>query len=138
MEETRILSIDYGTKRIGIAITDPLQIFAYPLKTIQNDKKMWNEFSRIFGEYVIEQVILGYPLREDGTKSTSTLLVEEFKEKFEKKYSLNLELVDERYSSEIAKQKILESVPSRKKRRDKSLVDMNAAAVILEDYLKER
>jgi len=138
MKETRILSIDYGTKRIGIAITDPLQIFAYPLKTIKNDKEIWNEFSQIFGDYIIEQVILGYPLKEDGTKSTSTLLVEEFKEKFEKKYSLKLELVDERYSSEIAKQKILESVPSRKKRRDKSLVDMNAAAIILEDYLKER
>jgi len=138
MEETRILSIDYGEKRIGIAITDPLRIFAYPLKTIKNDKGKWSEFNQLFGEFVIEKVVLGYPLKEDGTKSASTLIVEKFKEEFEKKYSLTLELVDERYSSEIAKQKILESVPSRKKRRNKSLVDMNAAAIILEDYLKER
>lgn len=138
MKEKRILSIDYGEKRIGIAITDPLQIFAYPLKTIQNDKRKWNEFSQLFNDFVIEIVVLGYPLKEDGTKSTSTLLVEKFKEEFEKKYSLTLKLVDERYSSELAKQKILESVPSRKKRRNKSLVDMNAAAIILEDYLKER
>jgi putative Holliday junction resolvase len=138
MEESRILSIDYGKKRIGIAITDPLQIFAYPLKTIQNNRSKWDELGKIFKEYIIEKVILGYPLKEDGTKSESTLLVEGFKEEFEKKYSFSLELVDERYSSEIARQKILESVTSRKKRRDKSLVDMNAASIILEDYLKER
>ena len=98
------------------------QIFSFNLKTIQNDKRKWDEFSKLFSEFVIEKVVLGYPLNEDGTKSTSTLLVEKFKEEFEKKYSLTLELVDERYSSEIAKQKILESVPSRKKRRNKSLV----------------
>jgi putative Holliday junction resolvase len=138
MKEKRILSIDYGTKRIGIAITDPLQILAYPLKTIQNNNSKWDEFDFLFSEYLIEKVILGYPLKEDGTKSHSTLLVEEFKKAFEKKYSMKIELVDERYSSELAKQKILESVTSKKKRRDKSLVDMNAAAIILEDYLNER
>jgi putative Holliday junction resolvase len=138
MKESRILSIDYGKKRIGIAITDPLQIFAYPLKTIQNNEAKWDEFSRLFDEYDVEKVILGYPLKEDGSRSGSTLLVEKFKSEFEKKFLIELELVDERYSSEIAKQKILESVPSRKKRRNKSLVDMNAAAIILEDYLKER
>ena len=138
MKEKRILSIDYGEKRIGIAITDPLQIFAYPLTTIQNNASKWNALDKFFSEYSVEKVIIGYPLKEDGTKSKSTLLVEEFKEEFEKKYSYTVELVDERYSSEIAKQKILESVTSKKKRRDKSLVDMNAAAIILEDYLKER
>ena len=115
-----------------------MQIFAAPLKTIQNNKTKWDEINNLFEEYVIEKVILGYPLKEDGTKSQSTILVEKFKEEFEKKFSLKVELVDERYSSEIAKQKILESVTSKKKRRNKSLVDMNAAAIILEDYLKER
>ncbi len=138
MEEKRILSIDYGEKRIGIAITDPLKIFAYPLKTIENKGNKWDEFRLLFEEYDIEKVILGYPLKEDGSKSRSTLLIEEFRDSFEKKFSVEIELVDERYSSEIAKQKILESVPSKKKRRNKSLVDMNAAAIILEDYLKER
>lgn len=138
MKEKRILSIDYGEKRIGIAITDPLQMFAYPLKTIQNNKARWDEFDRLFADYVVEKVILGYPLKEDGSKSGSTLLVEKFRDEFEKKYPIELVLVDERYSSEIAKQKILESVTSRKKRKNKSLVDMNAAAIILEDYLKER
>lgn len=136
MEEKRILAIDFGEKRIGIAITDPLNIFAYPLTTILNDSKFWQNFQKIISEYTVVQILLGYPLKESGDQSTSSKAVIKFKEELEKRVSIPIELVDERYSSEIAKQRIIESVGSKKKRRDKSLVDKNAAAVILEDYLK--
>ncbi len=135
--EERILGIDYGSKRVGLAITDPLGMFAYPLKTILNDSKFWKNLKEVFNEYNFTKIILGYPLKESGEKSESTLLVEKFREQLEKKVKIPIEYYDERYSSEIAFQNILASVPSKKKRRDKSLIDKNAAAVILQGYLDE-
>jgi len=131
----RILSIDYGEKRIGIAISDPLKFFAIPLTTLENNSTFWKEFNKIFDSYNITIIVLGYPLKEDGTKSTSTLAVEKFEKELAKKIKLPIELVDERYSSTIAQEQIIESVKSKKKRRNKALIDMNAAAVILGDYL---
>lgn len=138
MKEARILAIDFGEKRIGLAVTDPLNIFAYPLSTLQNGSKFWDNLSKIISEYSVVKIILGYPLKESGGQSASSKMVDNFKVKLEKRISLPVELVDERYSSNIAKQRIIELVSSKKKRRDKSLVDKNAAAVILEDYLNSR
>ncbi|MCL6097761.1 MAG: Holliday junction resolvase RuvX [Bacteroidetes bacterium] len=135
MKEARILAIDFGEKRIGLAVTDPLNIFAYPLSTLQNDSKFWNNLSKIISEYSVVKIVLGYPLKESGEQSSSTKMVVAFKEELQKRITLPVELVDERYSSDIAKQRIIASVSSKKKRRDKSLLDKNAAAVILEDYL---
>jgi putative Holliday junction resolvase len=136
-EEKRILAIDYGLRRVGLAITDPLKFFAYPLTTLQNDKNFWNELQKIFSEYSIAEIVLGYPLKENGEKTDVTDDIITFKKELEDKFRLPVKLVDERYSSEIAKQRVLESVPSKKKRRNKELVDKNAAAVLLEDYLSE-
>lgn len=134
-EKPRILAIDYGARRIGIAITDPLRMFSIPLSTIPNDRNMWTALLRIFDSYEIELVVIGYPLKESGEKSSSTEMVEKFRDELEKKIQQEIIFIDERYSSEIAQQRILELVPSKKKRRDKSLVDKNAAAVILQSYL---
>ena len=133
--ENRLLGIDYGEKRVGIAITDPLMMFASPLKTIIRDNNFWNNILDLFNQFNIEKVILGYPLKENGEESSSTQLVKKFREQLEEKITVPIELFDERYSSEIAKQRIIESVSSKKKRRDKSLLDKNAAAIILQDYL---
>lgn len=135
MTESRVLAVDYGKKRIGLAVTDPLNIFAYPLATLLNDSKFWQGFLKIIFEYNVKKLILGFPLREGGEDSHVTKDVLAFRDELIKKTGLPVELVDERYSSEIAKQRIIETVGSRKKRRDKSLVDKNAAAVILEDFL---
>lgn len=134
-EQKRILGIDYGEKRVGIAITDPLRMFAYGLITIQNDVNFWKNFNKLFDEYDVETLVLGFPLKESGARSSSTELIEKFKLELEKKIKLPIILVDERYSSVIAQQQILETTPSKKKRRDKGLVDKNAAAIILKDYL---
>lgn len=132
----RILAIDYGVKRIGIAISDPLNMFSIPLKTIKNDVKLWNNLKQIFAEYTIDKVICGYPLKEDTSKSLLTDKVVNFANEFKVKFKIEIEFVDERYSSSVAWEHIIESVPSKKKRRDKSLIDMKAAAVILDDYMK--
>lgn len=136
MEEKRILAIDYGSKRIGIAITDPLNMFAYPLTTLLNDSHFIPKLQQITKEYSVVKILIGIPLREDGSESVTAKAVLVFKELIAKNFTQEIEMVDERYTSEIAKQRIIESVPSKKKRRDKSLLDKNAAAVILEDYLK--
>jgi len=136
LNEERILAIDFGTKRIGLAVTDPLNIFAYPLVTLQNDSKFFDRLIKITDEYNVVKIILGYPVKESGEESSGTQLVLKFKEEIEKKINLPVELIDERYSSSIAKERILQSVASKKKRRDKSLLDKNSAAVILEDYLR--
>ena len=137
LEEARILAIDYGEKRIGLAITDPLNMFAYPLTTINNDFSLWQNLTKIFNEYLVVKVIIGYPIKESGEVSRISELVIKFKEEIEKKFNLAVELVDERYSSQIALQRIIQTVPSKKKRKDKSLLDKNAAAVLLEDYLNK-
>lgn len=131
----RILGIDYGAKRVGIAITDPLRMFAYGLTTINNDLKFWDNLNKLFAEYEVELIVLGYPLKESGERSSSTELIEKFRAELEAKIKIPIEYVDERYSSSIAKQQVLESVTSKKKRRNKGLIDMNAAAIILQDYL---
>ncbi|MEG8945856.1 Holliday junction resolvase RuvX [Rosettibacter firmus] len=135
--EERILAIDYGEKRIGLAITDPLNIFAYPLITLENNKSIFGELKKIIEQYNVKKIIIGNPLKENGKQSQIFPNIIKLKEEIEKIFNLPVELVDERYSSLIAKQRIIESVPSKKKRRDKGLLDKNSAAVILEDYLRE-
>jgi putative Holliday junction resolvase len=134
--EERILAIDFGEKRIGIAITDPLKIFAYPLTTLNNDSKLMDALKEIINKYSVTKIILGIPLREDGSETVISRKVMNFKLDVEMEFNIDIELVDERYSSSIAKDRIIESVASKKKRRDKSLLDKNAAAVILEDWLR--
>lgn len=131
----RILAIDYGEKRIGVAISDPLKLFAIPLITLENNKFLYKKLENIFSEYNFIKVIIGYPLKEDGSKSRIIPQIEDFKKTISKKFKGIIEFVDERYSSSIAWEQIKESVTSKKKRRDKSLIDKNAAAVILKDYL---
>jgi len=135
IEKKRLLGIDFGAKRVGIAITDPLRIFAYALVTIPNDNNFWKTFNKLFNDFNIETIVLGYPLKESGNRSSSTELIEKFKEELEKKVKIPIVLSDERYTSVIAKQQILESVTSKKKRQNKGLVDKNAAAIILQEYL---
>jgi putative Holliday junction resolvase len=105
------------------------------LVTISNDNNFWKNFNQLFVDYDIETIILGYPLKENGNRSSSTELIEKFKEELEKTTKIPIILSDERYTSIIAKQQILESVKSKKKRQNKGLVDKNAAAVILKEYL---
>lgn len=133
----RILGIDYGEVRIGLALTDPLGIIAYPLITIKNDSKAILEIKKVISEYGVEKIVLGYPLKENGEETKLSKKIIIYKQILEKEFGLSVELFDERYSSEIAKQRIIETVPSKKKRRNKSLIDKNAAAVILQDYLEQ-
>ncbi|MEW6507290.1 MAG: Holliday junction resolvase RuvX [Bacteroidota bacterium] len=136
MEEARILAIDYGEKRIGIAITDPLNIFAYPLTTFINNSDFIQKLKSVLEQYKVAKILIGNPVKENGSESRIFNMIINLKNEIEAVFNITVEIIDERYSSEIARQRIIESVKSKKKRRNKSLVDKNAAAVILEDYLR--
>lgn len=134
-EPARILGIDFGLKRIGLALSDPLRIFAYPFKTLNNDKVFWEELGKIIKVKNIERIILGYPLSENGNKSGVAADIEKFSTRLKKKFGLQIILWDERYTSVMAQEKILESVAKKSKRRNKGLLDQNSAAIILQEYL---
>jgi putative Holliday junction resolvase len=133
MKEQRILSIDYGKKRIGLALSDPLFTFAYSFKTLINDKTLWENIAQIIKEKNVAKVILGLP-NSKKNKSLTTI-ISKFKVEIEKRFKLEVITWDEEYTSAIAHDRIIESVTKKKKRRDKGLIDSNSAAVILQEYL---
>lgn len=132
--DTRILSIDFGLKRIGLALSDPLKIFAYPYKTLKNDTLFFNELKKIINAQGISKILIGYPDSENISNNEVKKKILALKEQVEK-LQIDAILWDESYTSEIARQKVLESVTKKSKRRDKGLVDSNSAAIILQEYL---
>jgi len=138
MVETRIMGIDYGKIRIGIALSDSLKMFAIAHKTILNNSSAFTEIEKIIEEKNVIKSILGIPNEERQKKDSKTSIindVKKFKESLEKKFALEVELWDETYTSAIAQQHILESVNKKVKRQNKDLLDMYSAAIILQEYL---
>ena len=136
-KEARILALDYGAKRIGIALSDPLLTFAYPHITIANDEKTWKELDKLIAEKNVSKIILGYPFREDGKEPMLSPNINKFKTDLVKRYNLEVILWDERYTSSIATEMMILSNNKKSKRKDKGIIDRNAAAIILQEYLNE-
>jgi putative Holliday junction resolvase len=137
-KETRIMALDYGAKRIGVALSDPLFTFAYPHTTIKNDNKIWYELDKLVKDKSVSKIILGYPFREDGKPSSISGEISRFKAGLEKRYKIEVMLWDERYTSSIATEMMILSTNKKSKRRDKGIIDRNAAAIVLQEYLNER
>ena len=136
-EEYRILGIDFGLKRIGLALTDPLLTFSYPYKTISNDNSLWDNLKSVIEENNVNKIILGFPKKSSRPDKDITKNVLEFKDKLNIKFNMEVILWDESYTSEMAKQIVIKSVVKKSKRRDKGLIDQNSAAIILQEYLDE-
>ncbi len=133
----RIMCLDYGTKKIGVAVTDPLQLIASPLETVETSSIIVF-LENYFGENEVETLVIGEPLHPDGQPAQIHGQVLDFYKKLEKKFpTIELALQDERNSSKNAKQVILQSGAKRKKRQDKTLVDKVSASLILQDYMQE-
>lgn len=131
----RKMAIDYGDARIGIALTDPLELTAYGLETIEstNDKKTLKRIEEIVLEYNVEMIILGMPYNADGTSGFRVEKTENFLHKLKCKFNnLIIEIQDERYSS-IEADNIMERVQVKSKDK-KKLRDQLAAVNILETY----
>ncbi|MFO7526494.1 MAG: Holliday junction resolvase RuvX [Ignavibacteriaceae bacterium] len=135
VELSRFMGIDYGLKRIGIAVTDPLQTFAYPLLALSNDKTLFKRLSEVIKEKNISRIILGIPSDELTSKTTIAAEVIKFKNRLFTEFKIEVIEWDETYTSIMAQQRINESVGKKKKRREKTLVDMNSASIILQEYL---
>jgi putative pre-16S rRNA nuclease len=132
----RILSIDYGLKRTGIAVTDPLQIIATGLTTIES-KKLIPFLKDYFSKEQVELIIIGEPKNWDDTDTHATPLVEKCIRDLQKNFpAIPIKKVDERYTSKMAKDAMLEMGLRKMQRRNKALVDEIAAAIMLQDYLR--
>ena len=131
------MGIDYGTKKTGIAVTDSLQIICSGLDTIPT-LNLYDFIKKYLEEEEVEKIVVGMPLHEDGKPAQIAHLVVGFIRKLKKLYP-TIEVVewDERGSSKAAKEVILLSGTKKSKRRDKSLVDKIAAALILQDYMEQ-
>ena len=129
-----VLCIDFGLKRCGLALSDPKRIIASPLQTIESIH-LENWLEQEIPKRRIEEIVLGYPTRLDGSDSHVTENVRLLKSALEKKFSnIPIKLFDERFSSKMASEAIYQ-MGHKKKKHDKSLVDQVAAAMILQEYL---
>ena len=131
----KALGIDYGKKRVGIAISDSLQIIASALTTIDMPN-IFTFLKDLLEKEEIDCFVVGEPKNLDGTPTDSTVITKEFVAKLSKKYPhISIKRIDERFTSKIAKQSILDAGIKKMKRRDKALVDKVSAAIILQSYL---
>jgi putative Holliday junction resolvase len=134
----RILAIDYGTKRVGLAVTDPLKIIASPLETVHS-KDLIHYLSGYFIQEEVESVVCGYPTNEEGEPTDATRHVDAFINLFRKKFpTMPLHLQDESFSSQEAIQAMIISGSKRKQRNKKSgNIDKISAAIILQQFLDQ-
>lgn len=132
----RILAIDYGGKRTGLAVTDPMQIIATGLSTIDS-KELIPYLKKYFVTESVELIIIGLPKNWDESDTHGTPLVEAAIKKLKKEFPLlPLKTVDERYTSKMAKDAMLQMGMKKKDRRIKGNVDIIAATIILQEYLQ--
>jgi len=133
----RILSIDYGKKRTGLAVTDPLKIIATGLSTIETPKLI-AFLKDYFSKEQVEEVIIGMPTNMDDSDTHATPLVRKFIEQFRKNFpAIPISEVDERFTSKMATQAMLEMGLKKKQRQNKGLVDEIAATIMLQEYLQK-
>jgi putative Holliday junction resolvase len=132
----RIVCIDYGKKRTGIAVTDPLKIIATALTTVETSSLI-NFLKKYFKEEAVELVLIGEPKNLDDSDTHATPLVNQFIQRFKKEFPLmKIEKVDERYSSKMAVQSMIAMGMKKKDRQKKENIDQIAAAIMLQEYLK--
>lgn len=136
---SRVLSIDYGRKRTGLAVTDPLQIIANGLTTVATHQ-LEQFVLDYLGKEQVERVVVGLPKQMNGEMSESWRYIEPFLNRLKKlRPELPIELVDERFTSVLAHQVILDSgVGKQRRREDKGMVDEISATIILQQWMENR
>lgn len=144
MDEQRVIGIDFGHKNIGLAISVPGICISEPLKTVPRET-IWAELKQVMKEYNISKIVVGLPLRTDGSEDKITTSARRFAQEVQEKFRIPVELWDERFSTHSAEE-ILRTNKQRMKmgrlkpplqhHRKKKPIDHFAAALILEDYLE--
>lgn len=133
-----ILALDYGTKRTGIAVTDPLQIIASGLTTVPTPELL--AFVKDFCQKnPVETIVIGAPKQLDNTPSESEIFIQKFEKDLRLALpNIQIERYDERFTSKLATQAMLSGGLKKKKRQNKELIDQISATIILQDYLENR
>jgi putative holliday junction resolvase len=134
----RILGIDYGRKRVGLAVTDPLQIFASPLNTISA-----HDIDNFIAEYMaseqVDAFVIGYPVQMNNEPSESVKYIDPFIRKLKKKFpGIPVHLADERFTSQMAFRTMIDGGLKKKERQNKALIDMISASIILQSWLDKK
>jgi putative Holliday junction resolvase len=134
----RILSIDYGKKRTGLAVTDPLQIIAGGLATVSTSE-LFDYLKAYTSREDVERIIIGEPRQPNGEPSENLARVQQFVNRWRKAMpQIPIEYYDERFTSVLAHQAMLDGGLKKKARQNKALVDEISATIILEDYMRSR
>lgn len=134
---SRIISIDYGGKRTGLAVTDPLKIIATGLCTVET-QKLIVFLKEYFRKETVEKAIVGMPVNFDDSETHATPLVKKFIQEFRKNFpAIPIEEVDERFTSKMAGRAMIEMGMKKKKRQDKGMVDEIAATMMLQEYMSK-
>lgn len=129
------MAIDYGRKRVGIAVTDPLQLIANRLTTVPTHE-IWTFLKDYFSKEAVEKVIIGYPMQMNNQPSEAVQYINPFLKKFQKDYpQMPIEQVDERFTSKMAFQTMIDAGVKKKDRQNKGTIDAVSATIILQSYL---
>lgn len=139
-DNSKYLGIDYGSKRVGIAVSDENKKIAFPRSYILNNSYLFHNILAVIRNENISKIIIGYPLNLKSEKTTVTEQAEKFKKTLEslfKKESLDIGIIflDERFTSSIAQRNVISSITKKSRRKEKGLIDSLSAQIILQDYL---
>ena len=136
--DKRILGIDFGNVRIGVAVSDPLRIIAQTVGTFQNNATILDELERLAKEYDVGLVVVGMPYTLKGEKGTKADEVDKFIGALKQKLAVDVVSLDERFTSRIAQQTLIQMGTTKKQRRtNKGRVDAMASALILQSFLDQ-
>lgn len=133
----RVLAIDYGKKRTGIAVTDPMQIIASPLTTVET-KNLYDFIKEYLSQNEVEKIVVGMPLQMNGQPSESFKYIEPFVNRLRNSLSIEIVYHDERFTSKMALQVMITGGTKKSDRREKGNLDKISASIILESYLNSR
>ena len=134
----RILSIDYGRKRTGLAVTDPLQIIAGGLATVSTSE-LFDYLKGYLQREEVEHIVIGKPMQPNGKPSENLVRVQQFVNRWRKEIpQVPIDFYDERYTSVLAHRAIIESGIGKKARQNKALVDEVSAVILLQNYMESR
>ncbi|MEA5044020.1 MAG: Holliday junction resolvase RuvX [Petrimonas sp.] len=135
---SRLLAIDYGKKRTGIAVSDPLQIIANGLTTVET-AKIFDFLKSYLAKEEVEKVIIGLPRQMNNEASENLPRIEQFADQLRKLYpNLDIGYFDERFTSKMAQQTMIDGGLKKKDRRNKALIDEISATIILQGYMESR
>ena len=134
----RIIAIDYGTKRCGVAVTDELQIIATALETVDN-AKLLDFLDQYIAQNNVQEIVVGLPIRMHGEVGQLEVDIQKFIQQFQKKHpQIPVFRENEMFTSKLASQAIFHSGLKKKKRQDKSLIDKVSATIILQSYMASK